>query len=278
MKTIWRTIGGLILSVALLLPAARAATGYGDSPVFAVNLLGQTGGCSVSGTVLDGNSGNGLAGALVQLGTGSTVSGSGGAYSFSSVAAGDYTLTGSKSGYNNASCSVTVSAGSSLSRSITLLPTSAPGSLPSVTSVKSKYPDSSYYLDGVLFRCQFTANVDWAGHPAGTVQFMRRAMTYTVAASGSAVSQTLAMGSDFGPGGHLQVVAVSSDGTQSSPKLAGFTVMPGLVAVAFGSGLGVWMIRVALSNTISPWTCPFFNEAAKAGDFQITFLFLAGSR
>ena len=55
-------------------------------------------------------------------------------------------------------------------------------------------------------------------------------MTYTVAASGSAVSQTLAMGSDFGPGGHLQVVAVSSDETQSSPKLAGLTVMPNLLA------------------------------------------------
>ena len=121
MKTIWRTIGGLILSAALLLPAARAATGFGDSPVFAVNLL--TNGCSVSGTVLDGNSGNGLVGALVQLGTYNTISGSGGAYSISSVAAGDYTLTGSKSGYSDASSSVTVSPGSSLSRVIVLLPT-----------------------------------------------------------------------------------------------------------------------------------------------------------
>ena len=121
MKTIWRTIGGVILSVALLLPAARAATGYGDSPVFAVDLL--TNGCSVSGTVLDGNSGNGLVGALVQLGAYNTISGSGGAYSISAVAAGDYTLTGSKSGYNNSSCSVTVSSGSSLSRVIVLLPT-----------------------------------------------------------------------------------------------------------------------------------------------------------
>src|SRR5208283_4857128 len=145
---IWRTIGGLILSAALVPPAARADTGYGDSPVFAVNLLGQTGGLSVRGTVLDGNSGNGLVGALVQLGTSSTMSGSGGDYSFSSVAAGDYTLTGSKSGYNDASYLVTVSAGGALSRLITLLPASAPGSLPSVTSVKSKYPDSSYYLDG----------------------------------------------------------------------------------------------------------------------------------
>jgi hypothetical protein len=75
-----------------------------------------------------------------------------------------------------------------------LLPTSVPGSLPSVTSVKSKYSDSSYYLDDVAFSVSFTANVDWAGHPAGTVQFMTPHKTYTMAASGLAVSQTLVMG------------------------------------------------------------------------------------
>ena len=41
MKTIWRTIGGIILGGALLLPAAQAATGFGDSPVFAVDTTGQ---------------------------------------------------------------------------------------------------------------------------------------------------------------------------------------------------------------------------------------------
>jgi hypothetical protein len=225
MKANWSTIGGLILSAALLLPAARAATGYGDSPVFPVDLL--TNGCSVSGTVLDGNSGNGLVGALVQLGTYNTISGSGGAYSISSVAAGDYTLTGSKPGYSDAIYSVTVSPGSSLSRLIVLLPTN---SVITVTSVNSKYSDSSYYLDGVPFNVSFTANVDWAGHPPGTVQFIAPGKTYTATASGPAVSQTLAMGSDFGPGGHLQVVAVSSDETQSSPMLARFTVMPNLLA------------------------------------------------
>ena len=50
MKTIWRIVGGLILGGMLLLPAARGDTGYGDSPVFAVDLRGQAGGLSVSGT------------------------------------------------------------------------------------------------------------------------------------------------------------------------------------------------------------------------------------
>ena len=219
MKTIWRIICGLILSGALCLPSARAATGSGDSPVFAVNLLG----CSVSGTVLDGSTGNGLAGALVQLGAYNTVSGSGGAYSFASVVVGDYTLTGSLSGYSSASYPLTISAGNSLSQLITLQPTN---SVPVVTSVKSKFPDSSYYLDGALFNVSFTASVDWARHPPGTVQFIAPNNTYTVTASGPAVSQTLAMGSDFGPGGQLQVVATSGDGIQSAPLTAGFTVMP----------------------------------------------------
>lgn len=275
MKTIWRTIGGLVLSVALLLPAAQAATGYGDSPVFAVNLLGQTGGLSVGGTVLDGNTGNGLVGALVQLGTSSTVSGSGGTYSFASVAAGDYTLTGSKSGYNNASYSVTVTAGSSLSRMITLLPASAPGSLPSVTSVKSKYPDSSYYLDGVSFSVSFTANVDWAGHPAGTVQFITPHKTYTVAASGSSVSQTLAMGSDFGSGGHLQVAAVSSDGTKSSAKLANLTVMPGLFLPPLTP---VWAVddQGGTFKYNSTMDISFFNEGANVGDIPASIPVFGG--
>ena len=222
MKTIGRTIGGLILS-GMLLATARADTGYADSPVFAVNLLGLTNGCSVSGTVLDGNTGNGLAGALVQLGAYNTVSVSGGAYNITSVAVGDYTLSGSKPGYSAATYPVTVNAGNSLSQFITLQPTN---SVPVVTSVKSKYPDSSYYLDGALFNVSFTASVDWAGHPPGTVQFIAPNNTYTVTASGPAVSQTLAMGSDFGPGRQLQVVATSADGIQSSPLTAGFTVMP----------------------------------------------------
>ena len=228
MNTIRRIISGLILGGALLLPAAHAATGYGDSPGLAVNLLGSTNGLSVSGTVLNASTGLGLVGALVQLGTNATVSGSQGAYSFASVAMGDYTLTGSKPGFNDASYSVTVSAGSSLSRLITLSPTNAAGSLPSVTSVKSKYPDASYYLDDALFLVSFTANVDWAGHPPGTVQFITPRHTYPVAASGASASQLLNMGSEFGVGGHLRVVAMSSDGTKSSAKVPGFTVMPAL--------------------------------------------------
>jgi len=40
MKTIWRTIGGLILGTIFFLQVAQAATGYGDSPVFPIDLRG----------------------------------------------------------------------------------------------------------------------------------------------------------------------------------------------------------------------------------------------
>ncbi len=237
MRTIWRTIGVVIWGAALLLPAARAATGSGDSSVFAVNLLGVTNGLTLSGTVVDGNSGNGIVGALVQLGANATVSGSQGAYSLSSLSAGSYMLTGSKPGYVANSSAITLVNGSITAHVLTLYPTNT--GTPKVNSIVSKYADSSFYLNGVSFSVQFTANVDWAGHPPGSVQFIAPRNTYTVSANGTSVSQTLAMGSDFGPGGRLQVVAISSDGSRSPALLAGFTVMsqlfPGILAPVWGA-------------------------------------------
>jgi hypothetical protein len=109
-------------------PASGFDMTFQTAPVFIQNYG------TVSGQVFDGTTGNPVVGALVQLGAGSTTSGAQGSYSFSSVATGDYTLSGSKSGYNSASYSVTVSAGNSLSRIITLTPANGSGSLPSVTS------------------------------------------------------------------------------------------------------------------------------------------------
>ena len=142
------------------------------------------------------------------------------------MAVGDYTLSVSKPGYTTASVAVSVTPGSSPSRVITLYPAANAGSAPRVTSVTSKYPGFRYYLDSVPFSVQFTATVDWAGHPPGTVQFITPHKTYTTAATGSVVSQTLAMGADFGPNGRLRVIAASSDGAKSSATQAQLVVMP----------------------------------------------------
>jgi hypothetical protein len=209
-----------------LVVALFAGGSSATSSVFPVNLLGLSGGLTVNGLVLDAATGAPLAGALAQLGSGSATSDPQGSLSFTSVAVGDYTLSVSKPGYTTASVPVSVTPGSSPSRVITLYPVANPGSAPRVVSVTSKYAGFRYYLDGAPFDVQFMATVDWAGHPPGTVQFATPKNNYTVAASGTAVSQTLAMGADFGPNGRLRVVATSSDGATSSAKQADVVVMP----------------------------------------------------
>ena len=62
MKTIWRTIGGLILGGALWLPAAHAATSTGVTPSFTVDLSGNT--IAVSGRVRHSETGAGVPGEI----------------------------------------------------------------------------------------------------------------------------------------------------------------------------------------------------------------------
>ncbi|MGA2865485.1 MAG: DNRLRE domain-containing protein [Verrucomicrobiota bacterium] len=196
------------------------------SGVFPVNLRGLGGGLTVGGQVLDGATGTGVGGAQVQLGPSITATDSRGWFNFSSVAVGDYTLSVSKAGYATAAVPLSVTPGSSPWRVVTLYALASPGSAPQVTGITSKFPGFRYFLDGVPLGVQFTATVDWAGHPPGTVGFVAPRNSYTVATSGSTASQTLAMGSDFGPNGRLRVVAVSSDGTISSARQADLVVVP----------------------------------------------------
>jgi hypothetical protein len=214
---------GYFPNVVVQVSAGVSSTASGS---FAVNLRGLSGGLTVSGTVLDGGTGKPLGGASVLLGSASAQTDTQGSYQFPSVAVGDYTLTASLAGYATAHETISVTPGSSVGRVFTLQPLATPGAAPRVTSVTSKYPAAACYLDGVSFSVPFTATVDWAGHPPGTVQFIAPNHTYTVTASGSTVSQTLRMGSDFGANGRLRMVAVSTDGTKSATKLASLMVAP----------------------------------------------------
>ncbi|HXJ89042.1 MAG TPA: malectin domain-containing carbohydrate-binding protein [Candidatus Binatia bacterium] len=76
---------------------------------------------SVSGTVEDATTSVPIAGATVSLGSLSAVTNSSGSYSFTNVQPGTYTLTASDSGYQNASQSVTVTAGSILTDNFSLV-------------------------------------------------------------------------------------------------------------------------------------------------------------
>lgn len=79
-----------------------------------------TGPGTISGRVVDISNGVGISGATVTFPGGSTVSGSGGAFSFSGVAPGTYSVTAKVSGYFAESTTVTVNSGATASATIQL--------------------------------------------------------------------------------------------------------------------------------------------------------------
>jgi Carboxypeptidase regulatory-like domain len=94
----------LVLMLGLgLCPPAHAATGFGDSPVFTVNLQGLTSGLSVSGMVTDVN-GRVLSGATVQAAKAGTLAaesatGPDGRYQLPPLGSGVYALAVSAPGF-----------------------------------------------------------------------------------------------------------------------------------------------------------------------------------
>jgi hypothetical protein len=82
---------------------------------------------SISGHVTDSSTGSAIAGASVSFSGGSALTDSNGAYAFTGVPAGTYSLTASHSGYANATSSVTVSAGVAATLNFQLTPTVSTG-------------------------------------------------------------------------------------------------------------------------------------------------------
>jgi hypothetical protein len=95
------------------------------------------------------------------------------------------------------------------------------------------YEGLQYFLDGVSLPVTFTATVDWGGHPPGVVQFITQQQTLQVNAGNGRASQVFDVGTYFGPGGTLQVMAISSDGAQSPALVAPFCVMPSIPPFTF---------------------------------------------
>lgn len=237
-----------------------------ESGLFTVNLLGRAGGLAVSGRVYDGNTGAGLGGVTVQLGAQSAPTDAQGNFGFASVAIGQYPLRAATAGYGSFEGSLTVPGGATVWRDVVLYPASAPGTGPRVTSLTCPYPGFLHFLDGVGFTVTFTANVDWAGHPPGKVQFLTPRGLREAPTCGSAASQTFDMGADFGPNGKLRAVAVSSDGTRSPERQARLIVAPSPLPSLAGGLLGVSQRNGRFAyNTTAGFNLEFFNQGIDAG-------------
>jgi hypothetical protein len=239
---------------------------WAESPAFTLNLLGESGGQTVSGRVFDSGSGSGLQGVSVWVGASSAITDSQGGYAFPSVGMGFYSLRAARSGYADFDGELVVAGGASVKRDIALTQ-AAPGSI-RVTSITCKYPGFNYFLDGASMTVSFTANVDWAGRTPGKVQFLTPKGVKEVAATGGSVSQSFNMGTEFGAGGKLRAVAVGADGSRSAEKIASLIVMPpplpelqqiGMNSLPSSSGTDFRYISKAGFNM------SFFDEAMDAG-------------
>ncbi|MCP4249195.1 MAG: exo-alpha-sialidase, partial [bacterium] len=108
-----------------------------------------------------------------------------------------------------------------------------------ITEVTSEHVSPAkartFFLDGVSLSQTFTATVDWDIRPEGVVRFITPLGSFDGVGAGDTWTRTLDMGSDFGPGGLLTVVAESADATplRSAPYVANLKVIaapPGLTS------------------------------------------------
>ncbi len=175
---------------------------------------------SLEGTIYD-ESGTPLNNVSIDLGVYSTTSNADGEYFFSSISDGVHDLILTKTGYATENDVVYIPAKSKIIRNYQLNESSGI----QIVSLKSKYPDNAYFLDGVSFHATYTAVVDWAGRPPGYVRFITPEGSFHVPTSSNTASREFDMGYDFGPCEKLKAIAVSGDGASSEEKTADFTVM-----------------------------------------------------
>jgi hypothetical protein len=200
------------LGIIFFLQVAHAATGYGDSPVFPIDVRWLSGGLAVKGRVLDAVLQQPLNGVSVSLAGQNTTTLSDGSYTFVSVS-----LSG-----GTASLTVTSPQGASM---VTLpdlvLQTIPPGNQPVMTSVNpTRQP---VYISGLPITDDFTASVNWNGSTPGTVEFYANGQliksltgagpTYTVTLDSTVFNSSLAVG-----GNTLGVLARNSQGTASKTR------------------------------------------------------------
>ncbi len=148
-----------------------------------------------------------------------------------------------------------------------------------LVEVYGKYCSPSkhvYYLDGIGLSETFTATVNWKEYPPGIVRWVTPSGTYEDSCPGTTISRSFDMGSEFGIGGRLTVIAVAGDSTQSASKQVNFNVIlppPGipiamLSATSFGnileygSTFSVGFINEGVDNDVIPDDIPGFGGRA----------------
>lgn len=243
MKSMLRTIVGLVLSGALWLPAAHAATSSAISGPVTVDTQDKA--IAVSGRVLDAGSRAPINGATVSLGWQNTSSSGAGMFSFPSVSLnGGNMLTVAKAGYATYTGSVPVPAGAEEVTVQDIVLSVAPaGPKPVVTKVEPAL--RGLFLSGVTLNNDFTASINWNGVTPGHVRFfVNNVQVEDQTGSGPDYVASLNMGNGpFSPsfstsGNRVTVQAVGGGGEMSDPfKLyVGILPLPDPIKLITGQG------------------------------------------
>ena len=231
------TLIGLCM-VLLGAAGAQAGTGSAVSNTITVDTRDfALTACRLLFTVYDAKTGAPLQGATVNLDGQILTADSGGAVLFAGLALGGHTISLAKTGYSAYQASINLTTAGLTKMGRSLLPTTAgTGSKPVVTDVTSFYSSrdkSAYFLNGVDFSMNFFAQVDWNGKTPGKIRFITPQGNFEET-SGNRIFN---VGRDFGTGGRLQAVAISSDGISSVPFDANIEVMPLPPAMVINAGL-----------------------------------------
>ena len=178
----------------------------------------------VFGTVMDILTGEAIPNATIQVdGTDSTSTNAEGKYSLQ-LPAGTYIIGAIVEGYVPLEKTIEVPRNSSKMQVDFLL--YPKGDIPKVCDVVSRYcgeeREKAYFLNGISVNLKFKAIVDWGEHEPGLIHFITPKDSYI----GTTNTRTFDIGTEFGVGGQLQVIAVSEDGTKSEPYTANFEVVP----------------------------------------------------
>ncbi|MBC8231712.1 hypothetical protein H8E77_19350 [bacterium] len=176
----------------------------------------------IFGTVMDALTSDFITNATIQVDSIERTTDEEGKYSLI-LTEGTYTIKAIAEDYVPFEQMVTVPGnGSGLQLDIQLYPE---GIVPEICDVISRYCDKTrkaYFLDGISVDLSFKAVVDWGGFESDIIRFVTPKDTY----DGETDTRTFDIGTEFGVGGQLQVIAIAKDGTESEPYIANFEVVP----------------------------------------------------
>jgi len=171
----------------------------------------------VQGTVTEATTGNPIANATVELGSLSTTTDTGSAYSFGDVSSGTHAIYVSKTGYHSTAKEIDVDSETTVVHDIRLVRDT--GS-PAIVSVKADYGTEGLYLGGLSLENTYTVEVAWNGTP-GTVECILNGTPYTVEGTAMGAEYTFDMGVDFSPsilplGNTIEITATNQEGETSA--------------------------------------------------------------